>query len=270
MPEIDFNSDLGEGFGIYRAGDDAAILPHLTSANIACGFHAGDPRSMRTTVALAAQLGVAVGAHPGFDDLPGFGRRQMALCEDEVYELIVYQVGALMGFTQAAGIKLRHVKPHGALYNFAATHLPTAQAICRAIKDIDSGLILSGLSGSALITAAEQCGLTGAHEVFGDRTYQDDGTLTPRSQPGAMIDNIHDAVDQVMNMILLGEVRTRQGIWIPVKADTLCIHGDQPGAVGFASAISEALLREGITVKSPASRTIEGVAPPAVTQLTTP
>jgi len=260
MPEIDFNSDLGEGFSIYRAGDDAAILPHLTSANIACGFHAGDARSMRATVALAARLGVAVGAHPGFDDLPGFGRRLMSVSDDEVYELIVYQVGALMGFTRAANTELRHVKPHGALYNFAATHLPTAQAICRAIKDIDPELILFGLSGSALVSAAQECGLAVAHEVFGDRTYQDDGTLTPRGQPGAMIDTVHDAVDQVMNMILLGEVRTRQGIWIPVKADTLCIHGDQPGAAAFASAISQALVREGITIKSPVSRNTLQVA----------
>ncbi|UVM63551.1 LamB/YcsF family protein [Pseudomonas sp. B21-010] len=254
MPEIDFNSDLGEGFSIYRAGDDAAILPHLTSANIACGFHAGDSRSMRSTVALAAKLGVAVGAHPGFDDLQGFGRRMMTLSEDEVYELIVYQVGALLGFTKAANVELRHVKPHGALYNFAAVHRPTADAICRAVKDVDPGLILFGLSGSALVTAAEHCGLSVAQEVFADRSYQEDGTLTPRGQPGAMIESLHDAIDQVMNMLHLGEVRTPQGIWIPVKAHTLCIHGDQPGAAAFASAIRQALLKEGITIQKPARR----------------
>lgn len=254
MPEIDFNSDLGEGFSIYRAGDDAAILPHITSANIACGFHAGDSRSMCLTVALAAQLGVAVGAHPGFDDLQGFGRRLMRLSEDEVYELVVYQVGALLGFTKASKVELRHVKPHGALYNFAATHQPTADAICQAVKDIDPGLILFGLSGSALIASAENCGLTVAHEVFADRTYQDDGTLTPRGQPGAMIENVHDAVDQVMNMLHLGEVRTAQGIWIPVKAQTLCLHGDQPGAASFASAIRQALIREGVTIRRPSRK----------------
>ena len=252
MPEIDFNSDLGEGFSIYRAGDDAAILPHLTSANIACGFHAGDSRSMRSTVALAAQLGVAIGAHPGFDDLQGFGRRMMTLSEDEVYELIVYQVGALLGFTKAAKVELRHVKPHGALYNFAAVHRPTADAICRAVKDIDPSLILFGLSGSSLVTAAQACGLTVAQEVFADRSYQEDGTLTPRSQPGAMIENLHEAIDQVMNMLHLGEVRTTQGTWVPVTAHTLCLHGDQHGAAAFASAIRQALLKEGITIQKPA------------------
>lgn len=255
MPEIDFNSDLGEGFSIYRAGDDALILPHLTSANIACGFHAGDSHTMRTTVALAAKLGVAIGAHPGFDDLQGFGRRMMNLSSDEVYELIVYQVGALLGFTKAANVELRHVKPHGALYNFAAVHQPTADAICAAVKDIDPGLILFGLSGSALVAAAEQCGLSVAQEVFADRTYQEDGTLTPRGQPGAMIENLHDAIDQVMNMLHLSEVRTAQGTWIPVKADTLCIHGDQPGAAAFANGIRQALLKEGITIQKPARRT---------------
>lgn len=251
MPEIDFNSDLGEGFSIYRAGDDAAILPHLTSANIACGFHAGDSRTMRTTVALAATLGVAVGAHPGFDDLQGFGRRLMTLSADEVYELIVYQIGALSGFTTAANIELRHVKPHGALYNLAAIHPQTADAICSAIKDINPALMLFGLSSSALVTAGEKQGLKVVQEVFADRSYQEDGTLTPRGKPGAMIESIHEAIDQVLNMIHLGEVRTVQGIWIPVKAHTLCIHGDQPGAAAFASAIRQALIREGVTLKRP-------------------
>lgn len=254
MPSIDFNSDLGEGFSVYRAGDDAAILPHITSANIACGFHAGDSRTMRSTVALAARLGVAVGAHPGFDDLQGFGRRMMSLSEDEVYELVVYQVGALMGFTQAANVPLRHVKPHGALYNLAATHKPTADAICRAIKDINPGLILFGLSGSAMVSAGHAYGLTVASEVFADRTYQDDGTLTPRSQPGAMIESVHAAVDQVMNMLLRGEVRTAQGTWVPVEAQTLCLHGDQPGAASFAAAIRHALIQEGVAIQKPLLR----------------
>lgn len=251
MPEIDFNSDVGEGFSLYQAGDDAAVLPHITSANIACGFHAGDSRTMRQTVALAARLGVAVGAHPGFQDLQGFGRRLMKLSEDEVYELVVYQVGALMGFTRAAGVALKHVKPHGALYNFAATHRGTAQAICRAVKDIDPGLILFGLCASELTQAATDCGLKVAHEVFADRTYQQDGTLTPRGQPGAMIDNVTVAVDQVLNMLHRGEVRSTQGMWVPVRAETLCIHGDQPGAAAFARSIRQALLDEGVVIRSP-------------------
>lgn len=251
MPVIDFNSDLGEGFGLYRVGNDAEIFPHITSANIACGFHAGDSRTMRSTVAMAAKLGVAVGAHPGFDDLQGFGRRVVKLSDEEVYELIVYQVGALMGFTKAANVELRHVKPHGALYNYAATHKPTADAICKAVKDIDPGLILYGLSGSALTLAAEQSGLSVAHEVFADRTYQEDGTLTPRGQPGAMIESVHAAVDQVMNMLHMGEVRTLQGTWIGVKAQTLCLHGDQPGAALFARSIREALAQEGVKIQRP-------------------
>lgn len=251
MPEIDFNSDVGEGFSLFQAGDDAAVLPHITSANIACGFHAGDSRTMRRTVALAAQLGVAVGAHPGFQDLQGFGRRLMRLSEDEVYEAVVYQVGALLGFTRAAGVPLKHVKPHGALYNWAATHRPTADAICRAVKDIDPGLVLFGLSGSELTAAATACGLKVAHEVFADRTYQDDGTLTPRGQPGAMIESVTVAVDQVLNMLHRGEVRSMQGHWIPVRAETLCIHGDQPGAAAFARSIRQALLDEGVVIRSP-------------------
>ncbi|MFJ3485296.1 LamB/YcsF family protein [Pseudomonas sp. NPDC090202] len=251
MPEIDFNSDVGEGFSLYQAGDDAAVLPHITSANIACGFHAGDSSTMRRTVALAARLDVAVGAHPGFDDLQGFGRRLMKLSQEEVYELVVYQVGALMGFTRAAGVALRHVKPHGALYNFAASDRPTADAICRAVKDIDSGLILFGLSGSQLTAAATDAGLRVAHEVFADRTYQDNGTLTPRGQPGAMIESVTVAVDQVLNMLHRGEVRTLQGNWIPVRAETLCIHGDQPGAASFARSIRQALLDEGVVIRSP-------------------
>lgn len=251
MPEIDFNSDVGEGFSLYHAGDDAAVLPHITSANIACGFHAGDSRTMRRTVALAAQLGVAVGAHPGFQDLQGFGRRLMKLSEDEVYEAVVYQVGALMGFTCAAGVPLKHVKPHGALYNLAATHRPTADAICHAVKDIDPGLMLFGLSGSELTAAATACGLKVAHEVFADRTYQDDGTLTPRGQPGAMIEDVTVAVDQVLNMLHRGEVRSIQGNWVPVRAETLCIHGDQPGAAAFARSIKQALLSEGVVIRSP-------------------
>jgi len=252
MPEIDFNSDVGEGFSLYQAGDDAAVLTHITSANIACGFHAGDSRTMRHTVALAAQLGVAVGAHPGFQDLQGFGRRLMKLSDDEVYELVVYQVGALMGFTRAAGVPLRHVKPHGALYNLAAMDRGTADAICRAVKDIDPGLILFGLSGSQLTAAATDCGLKVAHEVFADRTYQQDGTLTPRGQPGAMIEDVTTAVDQVLNMLHRGEVRTMQGTWVAVRAETLCIHGDQPGAAAFARSIKHALLEDGVVIRRPA------------------
>lgn len=251
MHEIDFNCDLGEGFGLYSAGDDLAVLPHITSANIACGFHAGDARTMRTTVARAAELGVAIGAHPGLPDLQGFGRRNMRITPDEAYEFVVYQVGALKGFTLAAGAPLRHVKAHGALYNMAATDQALAQAICQAVRDIDPALVLFGLANSALTTAAQAIGLPVAHEVFADRTYQQDGTLTPRQQPGAMITDVNQAIEQVLCMVREHYTPSQQGTRVPVQADTLCIHGDQPGAAGFARAIRDALQREGVTVRSP-------------------
>lgn len=251
MPHIDFNSDLGEGFGLYTAGDDGAVLPHITSANVACGFHAGDARTMRTTVAQAAALGVAIGAHPSLPDLQGFGRRVMRITPDEAYEFVLYQVGALQGFTAAAGVPLCHVKAHGALYNMAATDAPLAQAICQAVKDIDPALVLFGLANSALTTAAQSLGLNVAHEVFADRSYQQDGTLTPRQQPGAMITDVNRAIEQVMSMVREGYVLSMQGTRVPVRADTLCIHGDQPGAGEFARTIRAALQRDGVEVRSP-------------------
>ncbi|MEB0205418.1 5-oxoprolinase subunit PxpA [Pseudomonas sp. CCC3.1] len=251
MPELDFNSDLGESFGLYHLGNDEAVLPFITSANVACGFHAGDAHTMRKTVALAAELGVAVGAHPGLPDLQGFGRRVMAITPDEAYEFVLYQVGALKGFTAAAGVALHHVKAHGALYNMAATNKRLADAICQAVKDIDPALVLFGLANSALTDAAQGLGLAVAHEVFADRTYQQDGTLTPRSQPGAMITDIGPAIEQVLSMVCEGYAVSMQGTRVPVTPGTLCIHGDQPGAAGFARAIREALEREGVTIRRP-------------------
>lgn len=248
MARIDLNCDMGESFGAWKMGNDEAVLGHVTSANIACGMHAGDPGTMRATVRAALANGVAIGAHPGFPDLQGFGRRAMTLTPSQAYETVLYQVGALAGFARAAGGRLSHVKAHGMLYNMAAKDAALAEAIAQAVRDFDDSLVLYGLAGSVLIGAAEKAGLRAASEVFADRTYQDDGSLTPRSQPGSMIDEVDAAIAQVKRMVLEGVVRSVSGKDVPVKADTLCIHGDQPGAVVFAQAIRDALRQAGVEV----------------------
>ena len=250
MPTIDLNCDMGESFGPWQMGNDRAVLEHVSSANVACGFHAGDPRTMRATVEAAFAKGVAVGAHPGFPDLQGFGRRPMTLTRDEAYDSVLYQIGALAGFARAAGGRLSHVKAHGMLYNMAAKDATLAQAIAEAVRDFDRELVFFGLAGSELVRAAHKAGLRTAGEVFADRSYQDDGTLTPRSQPGAMIEDVEVSVAQVKRMVLEGVVRSVGGKDVPVKADTLCIHGDQPGAVAFARRIRDELAREGVEVKA--------------------
>ena len=250
MARIDLNCDMGESFGAWKMGNDEAVLEPVTSANIACGMHAGDPGTMRATVRAARSRGVAIGAHPGFPDLQGFGRRAMALTPSQAYDTVLYQIGALAGFARAAGGRVSHVKAHGMLYNMAAKDAALAEAIARAVRDFDDSLVLYGLAGSALIAAAEGAGLRAASEVFADRTYQDDGSLTPRSLPGSMIDDVDAAIAQVKRMVLEGVVRSVSGKDVPVKADTLCIHGDQPGAVVFARAIRDALQGAGVEVKA--------------------
>ena len=239
---------MGEGFGAWKMGDDAALLDHVTSANIACGFHAGDPGIIHRTVQLALEKGVAVGAHPSLPDLQGFGRRHMNVSAEEAYDLVLYQIGALAGFAAACGGKLAHVKPHGALYNMAAKDGKLAQAIAQAVRDYDEGLVLFGLSGSELIRAGTQAGLKTANEVFADRTYQSDGSLTPRTQPGAVIHDPDAAIAQVRRMVAEGRVRSLQGSDVQVQPDTLCIHGDEPNAVEFAKCIRQALDADGICV----------------------
>ena len=248
MKTLDLNCDMGEGFGAWRMGDDAALLDHVTSANIACGYHAGDPGTIHRTVELALEKGVAIGAHPSLPDLQGFGRRRMNVSAGETYDMVLYQIGALAGFAIACGGKLAHVKAHGALYNMAAQDAKLAQAIARAIKDFDSGLVLFGLAGSELVRAGEQAGLKTASEVFADRTYQSDGSLTPRTQSDAIIQDPEAAIAQVRRMIGEGHVRSRQGSDVPVRADTLCIHGDEPNAVEFAIRIRKALDADGVRV----------------------
>lgn len=249
---VDLNSDLGESFGAYQLGHDEAILPHITSANIACGFHAGDPAVMKKTVRLALENKVAIGAHPGLPDLVGFGRRDMAVSPEDVFNMVVYQTGALQAFVKAEGGVLHHVKPHGALYNMASVNSALAEAIAEAVYKVFPAAILYGLAGSELIKAGDRLGLQTAHEVFADRTYQQDGTLTSRRLPNALITDHAAAVQQVIRMVKDGKVTALQGQDVAIHADTICIHGDGPHALLFAAIIKEALLQEGITLQAKA------------------
>ncbi|KGE00402.1 LamB/YcsF family protein [Achromobacter sp. RTa] len=249
MPSIDINCDMGESFGPWVMGQDLELFAHVTSANIACGFHAGDPDVMLKTVRAAIAANVAIGAHPGLPDLQGFGRRAMAMTPDEVYALVIYQVGALDAFARSQGGRLHHVKTHGALYNMTARDPALANAVARAVHDLDPTLPIY-VANAAIAQAARDFGLPTVFEVYADRTYQDDGTLTPRSMPNAMIEDVGQAVAQVKRMVKEGLVRSLSGKDVPIAADTLCIHGDQPGAVQFASQIRTALEAEGIAVKT--------------------
>jgi UPF0271 protein len=246
---VDLNGDIGESFGVYVIGDDAALLDSLSSANIACGFHAGDPSTMRRTVRLALEKGVAVGAHPGYPDLQGFGRREMAVTPQEAHDLTLYQVAALAGIAKAEGAALEHVKPHGALYNQAATNPELADAVARAVQAADPALILFGLSGSELIRAGERIGLRTASEVFADRACRSDGSLASRRLPGAFIEDPGEAAARAARMIREGCVATLDGTEIAVRADTLCVHGDNPRALAFARSIRAHLERESILIR---------------------
>ncbi|MEM5014151.1 5-oxoprolinase subunit PxpA [Niallia taxi] len=248
MYKIDLNCDLGESFGAYSLGMDEDILRFVTSANIACGFHAGDPSVMQKTVKLALKNNVQIGAHPGLPDLAGFGRRNMNITPQEAHDMVIYQIGALAGFVKAEGTRMQHVKPHGALYNMAAKDSKLAIAIAEAVYKVDSELILFGLAGSELVRAGAKIGLQTANEVFSDRTYQADGTLTPRTEPDALIHDKKQAVGQVVRMIKEGQVLSRQHVDVPVKADTVCIHGDGAAALAFAQQIKETLELSGIEI----------------------
>jgi UPF0271 protein len=246
--QIDLNCDMGEGFGAWNMGQDAAVMQHITSANIACGFHAGDFSVMQKTVRLALQNGVAIGAHPGFPDLQGFGRRNMDFAPDEIEALVLYQTGALAAIAKAEGGTVRHVKPHGALYNMAAKTPKIAEAIARAVYKVSPTLLLYGLSGSALTAAGQAMGLPTAAEVFADRTYQDDGTLTPRQQPGAVLTDPEQVAKQALEIVRDGQVTAVSGKTIPLQADTLCLHGDGPHALSHAVAIRTALEKVGVRI----------------------
>jgi 5-oxoprolinase (ATP-hydrolysing) subunit A len=249
MDSIDINCDMGESFGAYDLGNDEALMDFVSSVNIACGFHAGDPAVMQKTVALAAKKNVAIGAHPGYPDLQGFGRRDMALPAQEVYNIVVYQVGALQAFTRAAGAVLHHVKPHGALYNTAAKNKLIASAIAHAIADVNRNLILVGLSGSHLIAEGNKIGLKTCNEVFSDRCYEEDGSLTPRTSPHALIEDPEAGARHVLKMVKEKKVLTRSGTDIPVTADTVCIHGDGKLALPFAKAIVNLLTSEHVRIE---------------------
>ena len=251
MKRIDLNCDMGESFGAWKMGDDGGIMPLITSANIAAGFHAGDPRTVRETVDLAVAHGVKVGAHPGLPDLVGFGRRPMKIGAGDVHDLVLYQAGAVAAFARAAGTMLHHVKPHDALYSMAAGDPALADAIARAVRDLGGDVILYGLAGSAMVDAARRHGVRVVGEVFADRTYQRDGSLTPRTEANAMITDEGEAVAQVLSMVEQGRVRAVTGDEVPVDAGTLCLHGDQPGAVAFARALRKTFDERGIEVRAP-------------------
>ncbi len=244
MLHIDLNCDLGEG-----AGRDAELMPLITSANIACGAHAGDEATMRATVALALQHGVAIGAHPGFADRENFGRRELALTSKEVHALVLRQIHELQAIVRPAGARLAHVKPHGALYTMSARDAGLAGAIAAAIYEADPRLVLVGLAGSRLIEAGVAAGLSTASEVFADRTYQVDGSLTPRDRPDALITDANVAVAQVLRTVRDGTVRATDGSEVMIKADTVCLHGDGPHAVEFARAVRQGLAAAGIEVR---------------------
>ncbi|MEQ2525493.1 5-oxoprolinase subunit PxpA [Bacillaceae bacterium CLA-AA-H227] len=248
MPVIDLNCDMGESFGRYTLGYDNELMNYATSINIACGFHAGDPHTMRKTVQLALEKNIAIGAHPGLPDLNGFGRREMSITPQEAYELVIYQIGALNAFVQSEGGVMQHVKPHGALYNMAAKNAELSEAIAEAVYKVNPRLILFGLAESELIKAGKRLGLRTANEAFADRTYQSDGTLTPRSRKDSLIHDDETALKQVTRMIIEGKIESVDGEAIPIKADTICLHGDGAHAVQFAKTISEGLSKAGITI----------------------
>ncbi|MDQ3711171.1 MAG: LamB/YcsF family protein [Acidobacteriota bacterium] len=250
MLSVDLNCDMGESFGAWTMGRDAELMDYVSSVNVACGFHAGDASVIRKTIETAIAKNVAVGAHPSFPDLQGFGRREMKMSPEEVFDIILYQVAALKGMCEALGGKLHHVKPHGALYNQAASDKNLADAIAKAVKAIDENLIFYGLANSFLISEAEKIGLKTASEVFADRTYQADGSLTARTQPNALIESVEKSCEQVLEMIMMQTVTATNGEKISIKADTVCIHGDGAHALEFARAINHRLGEKGVRVNA--------------------
>jgi 5-oxoprolinase (ATP-hydrolysing) subunit A len=248
---IDLNADVGESFGDWRLGDDEALMPSLSSANVACGFHAGDPGVIRRTIALAKAHGVAVGAHPGYPDLAGFGRRDMAVPPAAITDLVLYQVAALGGMAAALGARLAHVKPHGALYNRAASDEAAAAAIARAVALVDRHLVLFGLAGSRLLEAGRREGLRVASEAFADRGYESDGRLRARDLPGALVTEPATVVSRVLQMIESRWVTAVDGSTVALDADTICLHGDTPGAADLARRVRQGLEARGVRIAPP-------------------
>ncbi|MCD8020377.1 MAG: 5-oxoprolinase subunit PxpA [Clostridiales bacterium] len=244
---IDLNSDVGEGFGVYKMGGDEEIIKYVTAANVACGFHAGDPMVMAKTVHMAKEHGVVVGAHPGYADRMGFGRRKMVLSFDELKNDIKYQLGALNAFVTAEGMKLHHMCPHGAINQYDEQ---TCHAICEAVYDVDPSIIIYNIAGALLGKVAQETGLRNAHEIFADRAYMDDMSLVPRSQEGSMITDEDYAIERCIRMVKEGTVVARSGKVLEIQGDTLCVHGDGPKAIAFVKQISDAFRQEGIEIKT--------------------
>jgi len=247
---IDLNADVGESYGAWSLGEDEALIPLVTSVNVACGAHAGDPDVIARTVALASRHGVAVGAHPGYPDRAGFGRREMALSPDEIERSVVVQVGAVWAASRAAGVPLHHVKAHGALYNRAARDAETALAIARAVASVDDGLFLVALAGSVQLDAARSMGLRVVEEAFADRAYEADGSLRSRTLEGAVLDDPAAVAAQAL-AIVRGSVTAVDGSTVRLRADSICVHGDLPGAAARARAVREALASAGVELRAP-------------------
>jgi UPF0271 protein len=250
---VDLNGDVGESFGAYRMGHDELLIPNLSSANVACGFHAGDPCVMRATVVLARAHGVAVGAHPGLPDLLGFGRRNLAVTPREVEDYVTYQIGALAAIAATEGVRLRHVKPHGALYNMAAADAALADAIARATAAVDPSLALFGLSGSELVAAARRHGLRGVSEAFADRAYRPNGSLVARGEVGAVLEDPATIAARAVSMATTQSVLAEDGTIVPLVTDSICLHGDTAGAGDLARAVRAALTAANVDVR-PAGR----------------
>lgn len=246
---VDLNSDLGESYGPYKIGQDDLVMKYITSANIACGYHAGDHNVIHQSIKMAKENQVGLGAHPGFQDLHGFGRRPIHVDADELYNLIVYQIGAVKTFATLNNCPLHHVKPHGALYNMASRNKEMAHVIAQAVYDIDPNLILFSLAGSELVQMGKKIGLRVAEEVFADRSYQPDGTLTPRTEANAIITDSDEAVYRVIGMVKDGKVEAVDGTDINITADTICVHGDSPKSLEFVKKLKEGLTKNGITIQ---------------------
>ncbi|GAA3395049.1 LamB/YcsF family protein [Cryptosporangium minutisporangium] len=248
MARIDLNSDLGESFGAWRLGDDAAMLAVVTSANVACGFHAGDPRALLSTCERAVAAGVVIGAQVGYRDLPGFGRRFIDYAPADLVADVLYQLGALEGLARVAGSRVRYVKPHGALYNAIVHHEGQAAAVVEAVARYDPGLPVLGLPGSAFLRLAEKAGLRTVAEAFVDRGYTPAGTLVPRGEPGALLEDPVEVADRMLRLVERGEIVAVDGTVVEVRADSLCVHGDSPGAVAMAEAVRGALVGAGVEI----------------------
>ena len=254
VKSIDLNSDLGEGFGVYKCGDDEAMLSVVTSANVACGFHAGDPMIMARTFQLAKERGVAVGAHPGFPDLPGFGRRRIPYSPGEIERIVAYQIGAAQALAAYCGHRITHVKPHGALANAAEVEYEVAGAIARAIRSVDPTLSFLAIALGEQVNAAERAGINAYIEIFADRGYTKEGRLVPRGTPGALIEDPEEAAERVLTMVDAGAIITVEGTRLKTPIDSVCVHGDSPGAVQTAQRVRARLEAAGVVVAAFSSR----------------